>query len=146
MSDFTVNVEYDDIAIRSALNNLVDAATDLEPVFASIGEYLIPVHEERWEQGVNSMGFAWAELTDETRKRKKTSRILFEEGDLLRGPVYFATHDQLEFGITDHKASWHHFGVTENNLPARELLGINETDETEILAIMSDYLLDSINP
>lgn len=144
MSNFRINISPDDSEVRQALQGLVDAGNDMEPLFASIGEYLVPVHEERWENSTDKNGVVWEGLFPETwAKKKNKHRMLYEEGDLLRGPIYQASADGLDFGISDWKAPIHHFGVEENNLPARELLGINQADELEILELMSEYIQDT---
>ncbi|HHJ12299.1 MAG TPA: phage virion morphogenesis protein, partial [Chromatiales bacterium] len=120
MSKLTMDVQIDDRAIRRALRRLQRQTRQMKPVFASIGEELIPSHEKRWAQGVAADGTPWTPLKPATRKRKRTDRMLFEEGDLLRGPVYRATPHALEFGISDFKAPFHQFG-TARGLPARPL-------------------------
>lgn len=145
MSSFRINITQDDAQLNAAFERLIRSANDLQPLFASIGEYLIPEHEQRWEQGVDSEGQPWPDLAAKTWAKKRTSKILYEEGDLLRGAVYQANAQSLDFGITDFKAPFHHFG-TRRGIPARELLGINAADEQEIMDLMSDYIAQTWKP
>ena len=143
MSTLTLDVKYDDSAVQKALARVLRATGNARPLMQDIGEYLTPVHEDRWERETDPDGRPWAPLKPETLKRKKTTRILYEEGDLLRGAIYNASATQLEFGLNDWKAAFHQFG-TSRGLPAREMLGLDADDEQEILDIIADYLADAL--
>lgn len=138
-----VNITLDDRQLQAALKRLLRAGHNLTDLFADIGEYLMPQHERRWEQNIQPDGQRWQPLKPQTLARKRTDKMLWEEGDLLRGPVYRPRSRSMQFGITDQKAPWHHYG-TSRGLPSRELLGLSDADETEIHDIVRDYLLDTI--
>lgn len=140
-----ITIRLDDRKLSAGLQRLQKAGANLTPVLRDIGEYLIPAHERRWEDAREPDGTPWQPLKPDTIKRKKKNKtkILVEEGDLLRGPVYRVIGNTLHFGITDHKAPWHHFG-TSRGLPARELLGLSNDDEREALDIMADHLADAL--
>ena len=139
-----MDVQIDDRAIRRALQRLQRQTRQMRPVFASIGEELIPSHEKRWAEGVDAQGKPWTPLKPATLKRKRTNRMLFEEGDLLRGPVYRASNQVLAFGISDFKAPFHQFGTTRG-LPARPLLGLSKQDQQGIIDIILDAFDEALH-
>lgn len=79
---------------------------------------------EAWDQGKDALGRAWAELSPETIAKKGFDRKLFEKGD-MRASTYANRTGPLSAaaGVADEKARLHEFGVPENNVPARPMLG-----------------------
>lgn len=147
MSNFEIDVDYDDRQIQAAFQSLIQSGDDLEPVFKSIGEYLLKEHEARWEDGVSLVGFAWPELTEKTweKKRKNNEALpLFgNPAEMLTRAAFNTTADALELVIPSDIAVHHHFGAPKNNLPARELLGISQRDEKVILDKLQDFIMDA---
>lgn len=151
MAQIAFRIDFDDRALQAAFRLLTAAAADMTDLFSEIGEYLGEVHKARWQEGIDSLGFAWAELTEATWARKKGPSILHETETMLQGSVYQASAHELLFGPTDHQvpghslAAIHHFGVTKNNLPAREILGLNDTDRAEIMKLVELYIMEAAN-
>ncbi|MBN4063479.1 phage virion morphogenesis protein [Cardiobacterium sp. AH-315-I02] len=138
MSDFEINVNYDDKKVQAAFDRLIKTGDDMEPVFTAIGEYLLPRHESFWDEGVAPDGTLWANLYPETWARKKHPKILFEEPEMLTRAAFNATANSLELVIPDEKAVHHHYGT--EFMPARELLGINQIDEQKIADIIEGFI------
>lgn len=49
MSDFKIDLDYDNSVVVAGLKGRLDTGNDLESLFRDISEYLIPRHEESWE-------------------------------------------------------------------------------------------------
>ena len=88
-------------------------------------------------------GVAWAPLSLFTLKRKKTSRIMFETGRLLRSFDIDKQDLTLSFNIS--YALKHQTGEPEKNLPQRLLLtiesqGLPNSWESDIENLTNDFL------
>jgi len=136
-------VDLDDEALQAAFRRLYQAGTDLRPLWQDFGEHLELAHEERWEAGQAPGGGGWAPLKPSTWARKRGHKPLFEEGDMLRGLVYDARATELQFGLSDEKAAWHHFG-TSRGLPARELVGLSSEDRDVLTEMAVEHLKDAL--
>jgi len=106
-----IKITLDDQAVNAALDGLEQGAKNLRPAMQDIGEHLLREHQSRWAQGVAPDGAAWKPLTPSTWANKRGSKMLYEEGDMLRGAVYRPSNDGLVFGLSDWKAPIHHFGA-----------------------------------
>ena len=137
-----IDYQYQDRHVLDALDRLIQAGNDLQPVFADIGEYLLLAHDERWARQEDPDGSPWAPLSPRyaARKKKNPDLILVLDGFLRDTLAYNATASGLEFGSNRIYAATHQFGDDSRNIPARPWLGISADDETEILDILQDHL------
>jgi phage virion morphogenesis protein len=143
-----IDVEYDDDQVMAALNRLIQAGTNLQPVFADIGEYLLQAHDERWARQEDPAGNPWAPLSPKyaARKKKNADQILVLDGFLRDLLAYNATASGLEFGTNRLYGATHQFGREEAGIPARPFLGLSADDEAEILDILQDHLTAAYSP
>ncbi|PMB01366.1 phage virion morphogenesis protein [Fischerella thermalis CCMEE 5273] len=147
MANLTIRV--DDREIQQALGQLQTRLSNLLPVFKNIGEYMVLATTERFDNEVDPQGNSWHPLTTATIARKqrkgKILKILQQDGDLRRTIVYQASVDRVEIGTNRIYGAIHQFGGQAGRrrsvtIPARPFLGVSESDKSEILAIIEDYL------
>lgn len=141
MADPVFSMNYEDKAVQEALVRLLEKTDDLTPAMRDVGEYLLASVDLRFQQEIDPAGIPWKKLSPFTIRLKKAEgkilRILQRTG-LMRSRVnYRVTRNSCTIGINDKKAYKHQFGI---GVPKREILGINEEDKQEILAIVNDHL------
>lgn len=156
MAGSMLDVVIDDSAVGKALDELAQRLSDLSTPLNDIGEYLHQSTDERFQRKVAPDGSPWAPLSATTLARKKGPGILREKGtlqDTLRKQV---SNNELAFGTDRPYGAVHQFGqkkgasgttgngrpIPWGDIPAREYLGLSVDDETEILMIIQDYLLE----
>jgi len=122
----------------AALTRLARAASDLEPFFADVGEYLLQSIEARFRDEVDPDGNQWTELSPDYEARKRGPKILTEDHHLRR-MHYQISQDELEVGAEEIYGATHQLGDEERGIPDRPFLGLNDDDEREITAIAMDY-------
>lgn len=143
-----------------------EIATPAE-LLGSLGESLSRVNDERHEKGLAPDGSKWKPLAPLTLQTKRKSRMLYENGDLLRFQ-YQVVGDELKIGTNDWKAVFHHFGtrpytitakkakalkfggllrkrVNHPGLPARLLVGFPESDQRLVADVTDDHLRAVLN-
>lgn len=126
-------------AINTALANLSARVENVSPALASIGEYLKRVHDDRHKAGVSPDMNKWKPIdTIAKASRTNSKRPLVDTGMMLN-MVYQTSQRGLSFGTTAAYAVYHQEGT--KNLPKREILGMNASDENSILDRIGDYLI-----
>lgn len=152
----------------TAIKRLERAGGDTESVFIEIGEYMLIATDQRFENEVSPNGFAWPEILDSTRAKKRHPKILTESSRLRSSIVYQASAYQVEIGTNVVYAAIHQFGgktsaheiraknkkalfwagaahpvrVVQHpgsHIPAREFLGFSSQDKQVILDIVQDH-------
>jgi len=145
-----IRIEYDDSLVRRVMTDLESAGTNLEPLYAQVGEFLLRTHRQRFEDEESPDGTPWEPLSDVTlaRKKRNKDKILTHSGD-MRGPGlrYQLGPDGLEFGSDRPYAAMMHFGGTKEefphlwgDIPARPWLGVSDDDEDHILKIARRFV------
>lgn len=157
MAGATLDVAVDSSQLDELLAKLAERLGDLRTPLEDIREYLHQSTDERFRQQVGPDGSPWAPLAPSTLARKKGPRTLRESGDLqdtLRGQVQ---GDELLFGTDRPYGAVHQFGqkagasghnrrgspIPWGDIPARPYLGLSAEDETEVLAIVEEWLLSA---
>lgn len=157
MAGAMLDVTLDASQIGSALEELARRLGDLTTPFNDIGEYLHQSADERFQRKVAPDGSPWAPLSAVTLAKKKGTGILREKGtlqDTLRKQV---TTTELAFGTDRPYGAVHQFGqkkgasgsskgrpIPWGDIPARPYLGLSSDDETEVVLIIHDYLMEPI--
>ncbi|MDR8523466.1 phage virion morphogenesis protein [Shewanella fidelis] len=140
-----------DRAISEVLQQLIEQSQDLTPALHDIGEYLLETHQQRFIDQQTPDGTPWEPLSPTTLARKRRGdRILIEEGNLANNLHYQILDDGLEFGSNEVYAAMHQFGGTTSpqsmmpnqEIPAREFLGLADEDEQQLLQLLSAFLVD----
>lgn len=149
-----------DQAVLKALGELRQRGTDPSPVLRSIGEYLLRVHEERFNTQRDPDGRPWAPLSEAYRKRKprNADKVLSLDG-FLRRLTYNVDSEGLSLGTNRIYGAVHQFGASKGafgrggfkskagsfpipwgDIPARPFLGINADNVSYITRELTDYL------
>ena len=126
---------------------------DMEPVFDSIGRYLVDETEWRFKNSVGPEGEPWKpsqrvlahRQSKKYRKEPIDERPLIHHSILMTSITYRASHDKVEQGSGEKYAAIHQFGgyAGKNlaaHIDARPFIGVNDADRDEIGAICADYL------
>lgn len=142
-----------DRAISEVLQQLLEQSQDLTLALNDIGEYLLETHQQRFIDQQTPDGIPWEPLSPTTLARKRRDdRILTEEGNLANNLHYQITNGSssasLEFGSNEEYAAMHQFGGTTSprsmmpnqQIPAREFLGLADKDEQTVIDILNEYL------
>ncbi|MES9873144.1 MAG: phage virion morphogenesis protein [Candidatus Sedimenticola sp. 6PFRAG7] len=150
MTGAAINIghRFDDRDVLDALNRLLMAGRDLQPVFADFGAYLEQSHTERWDDQIAPDGAPWQALDPayQARKKKNADKILVLEGFLRDLLAYNASSNGLEFGTNRIQGASHHFGDPARGIPERPFLGLSSPDEAELAYILQQHLLDAMRP
>lgn len=148
-----IKIDVDDAPLQAMFVRLLEADANLLPLFTEIGSSLEKSTRDRFVTQSAPDGTPWADLSPVTLARKRTTRKLYERGDLhdsirfeagsdfvqiIAGPTeYAATH---QFGRDDNKF----FGGPDAPIPARPFLGLSADDVDEIDDAVSDFLASVI--
>ena len=132
-------------AIPKELNRILARGLDLDPAFYEVGEYFLESTQDRMSREESPDGKAWEPLSVNTLEQKdltnQSGKILRGYGTLADLLSYQINGNQLMFGSNMEYAATHQFGRDSANIPARPFLGINNEDESEIVAILRSHLL-----
>lgn len=163
-----IRVEFDDSNVVAALDRVIAAGGDLEPVLRSIGEELVESTIGRFGSEVAPDGSRWAPNSQATIERylAKHSRggrgsavgrkkVLRDEGFLADDSIsYLVTGNELLIGSDRIQAATMQIGANKGEfgrdsrnrpipwgaIPARPFLGLSDADEAAILDIVDEYL------
>lgn len=156
MAGAMLDVAIDSSQVGKALEELGRRLDDLTTPLNDIGEYLHQSTDARFRSKVAPDGSPWAPLSPVTLAKKKGTGILREKGtlqDTLRKQV---TSTELAFGTDRPYGAVHQLGqkkgasgktskgssIPWGDIPAREYLGVSTEDESEILLILGEYLME----
>ncbi len=163
---FTVELKAD--TLNAGLAQLEGQIADWTPVMDQIGRYLVRSTKERFKKGESPEGAKWAPKSATTLARygaRKSNRVdirpLFGPSGALSsqifheaGPTHVAVGSNLIYAaVQQFGAGKGQFGNMANgspipwgNIPARPFLGLSQEDETNILALVVDYLSPTTGP
>jgi phage virion morphogenesis protein len=92
VSDDLIKIEHDLPKVQKALARLLQKVGNIRPALKAMGETLISSTEQRFDSQTGPDGKKWQDVKPATRKRKKHSKILTEQGH-LRGDIHPAFPD-----------------------------------------------------
>lgn len=147
-----IEIKIDDTQIRTALQNLQHAVSDLSPALKEIGEVLVESTKQRFESGMGPDGSQWPDNSAVTIDRKGRNKPLVDEGTLMESiRKELVGNNTLEIGTGLGYGAMQQFGGTKaefpflwGDIPARPFLGLSDADREEILKIVEDHLTASI--
>lgn len=158
MAGAMLNVELDDSRTGAALTELVGRLGDLTTPLLDIAEYLHQSTDDRFRRQVAPDGSPWAPLAPSTLVRKKTSKILRQDGYLQDTMRHSVSDNELALGTDRPYGAIHQFGQRKGtsgssgghplpwgDIPARPYLGLSSDDETEVVLLIRDYCLEPID-
>lgn len=133
---FVVNDSID--RLTEALTSAYTALNgDLRPLNQSIADWLQGSTTDRFRTKTAPDGSAWAALSEDTIKRKGNDNILIESYNLLDSITSYYTDSSAVVGTAADYAPHLHFGT--EHIDAREIFGISDEDEHEILDLAADF-------
>jgi len=154
----SVSVTLDDKEVSSALQALLDAVGNIDPVLNEIGEVLIDSTKDRFNTETAPDGEKWDANSTVTLlnyagrfKTKQVARIKNKkagtgETKQLRTQIFYnVSNGELEIGSPMIYAGTFHFGAKKGqygkrtpwgDIPSREFLGLSEDDRESILDIV----------
>lgn len=163
---FSVELKAD--TLNAGLAELEANVTDWTPAMEQIGEYLVMSTKERFKAGESPEGAKWAPKSPTTLARygaRKSNRVdvrpLFGPSGALSSQIFHETAPtHVSVGSNLIYAAVHQFGAGKGafgsmangspipwgNIPARPFLGLSLEDETNILALVVDYLTPATGP
>jgi len=133
----SIEITLDDQHLKRALEQAVHLIRGKE-LATSISLGLLERNKQRHEKHLAPDETQWEPLKKVTIARKKNPRWLVEEGDMLRFYSRVST-TSVQIGTVDRKAFWHHAG-TSRGLPARKLVGFEETDRKYTIDLLNDHI------
>lgn len=160
-----MQVTIDDADVRQAFARIIAAGGDLTPMLDEMGSYLVLSIDRRFETETGPGGNPWPKsiralvqggqtLTDSGRLRGSiTHNVLGGNAVEVGTNVAYAGIHQMGGTITAKNAPYLTFRIGGQwvrkksvTIPARPFLGIDDADETELLAIAEDYVRDAAGP
>lgn len=149
MAGAIIKVEIEDSQAQAMFARLLRAGVNMLPLFTEIGSALEDSTKGRFLTETDPDGNPWADLSPVTLERKRTSRKLYERGDLYDSVRFEAgaAYVDLIVGPTEYAATQHYgrldnrfFGGPLAPIPARPIVGISAADSAEIDEALSDFL------
>jgi len=92
------------------MSELSQSIAEPHLLLGSMGESLLNENQDRHAKGVAPDGTPWKPLSPSTLQTKRSKRILYENGDMLRFQ-YQVEGQSVVIGTNDWKAQFHHFGT-----------------------------------
>lgn len=110
MSKELIQIPHNIGAAQKYLERLARKVGTVEPALKGIGESLLISTENRFDTQTGPDGQKWKDVKPSTRKRKKHSKVLTEQGH-LRGDVHYQVSDnQLLLGVGIAYGAIHQLG------------------------------------
>lgn len=141
-------ITLQDSPVLEFLHALRSKIDDMTPVMDSIGQRMETLVSNRFETRTDPMGVPWspwAESTKASYPEKGHGFLLDRLGDLLGGISHQANQSSVTYGFDVPYAAYHEFGT--DRMPRRGLLTadpeagtLSDSDEAEVLALLSGYL------
>lgn len=147
MSDGGVSVEVTtDDQISAGLRRIALAfdARALASVLDEIGASNVTETQQRFEDEKDPSGQTWAELSEETKLRRRARgqtkiHVLNDRRDLYDSITHKVHLTGVAVGTNRVYARVHQLGWPERNIPARPFLGVSDDGKKEILQIIADH-------
>lgn len=137
-----IKIEVNDKQVQTKLSEIARQLKEPRKLYGVLGETVKKLHKERFKQEVSPEGKKWKALSPATlalkRKRKKSLKILRQDGYLSDKTAYNYDSRRLEFGSDAKYARLHQFGGQAGrgrkvNIPARPWLGVSDNDKRKLL-------------
>lgn len=141
MTELSIN--YRDGEVRRAIARLSQRTSDMTPANRNAGEYMLGQVDDRFRTETDPQRRPWQPNSPYTlalkRSEGKILKVLQATG-LMRSRVnYRADKKRVVIGIGDRKARKHQLGI---GVPKREILGLNQEDERNVVEIYQSYITD----
>ncbi len=150
MSATAFTVDFIDI---TALNKRISALADIDTntLLAGIGAEVTDQTYQRIRRGKTAPdGSAWPEWSDDYAKTRGSQHSLLvgkEGSNSLYASIVWELQSDGEVWVGSDKkyAAAQNEGYPENNLPARQFLGLSDDDISDVQAMLDDFIDNHIN-
>lgn len=160
-----LRIQFNAAPVNDRLEAAGRALDDLTPVFQDIGEYMIEATRQRFRQGEAPDGSKWLPKSAVTLQRyrdrgdgNRPDPLIGASRRLSTEILKFVTKEAVEVGSNLEYAGVMQTGAPQGafghdsrnhpipwgNIPARVWLGVSESDEVAIVAIVDDHLTASL--
>ena len=149
----SIQISYDDSAVRETLNRLATRVDDLEPAMREIAGHLKDSVDESFASQAAPDGSAWKPLAESTivdrlRRGYRAGPILERSGDLAGRILADWDDESAVVGSNqtfDKKgnvlaAAVHHFGTRDGRIPARPFFDVSDEARSAIIGSLLDHL------
>ncbi len=155
------NIQFNAGGSRAALQRAVRSLSDMTPIYADVGEYMIQATRKRFQQQKAPDGTAWAKKSPATLDRYKRlgyghlNRVLTGPSRRLSREIQkFVSKDGMLIGssliysgVMQDGAAKGAFGADRRGrpipwgrIPARVWLGLSAEDDAAIIDIVDEHL------
>lgn len=158
-----IQVTIDDTEIKKALTRLAIRAANPAPALRAIGEDLVESTKKRFGTSKTPDGQTWAPNSTLTKnrfatkaknakaqaRRSASKKPLIGETHQLQNTINYQLHgnQELQIGSPMEYAAMQNFGGKKSDyphlwgdIPAREFLGISQSDQNQILTTIAQFL------
>lgn len=138
-----IKITLNDNQAHAELDNIASQLKAPRKLYGALGEVLKKIHDDRFKAEVDPKGNQWQALSPVTQalkaKRRKSQKILRQDGYLSDRTAYNYDDKGVEFGSDAKYARLHQFGGQAGRgrkvtIPARPWLGVNAQDEQKLLS------------
>lgn len=164
-----ITVEFNEAEVVAALARISAHLTDLSPLMNEIGMAMVASTEKRFKDTEAPDGSKWAPRSATTlkhyeRTKQKFGPVLHKTGTLSQTIFHQYDHASVSFGSNAIYAAVMQFGAGQGafgaaigkdkrgrdhfhtipwgNIPARPFIGISDSDRTNIVDTVAEWLAD----
>jgi len=157
MAKSEFRIEFDAEKVLATLADLQERAEDLTPLMSELAGILEDASERAFQNEQDpETGAAWARLSATTKAKRSDplASILQDSGSLVGSLTTDHDARSATVGFAEKYASTHHHGAAKGEfgetsrgapipwgeIPARPIVGIGESDRSEIRDAVSHYI------
>ena len=142
--------------VQRRLEKIGQNISDTTPLMKEMGNYLYNISRDSFDNQKDPNGRSWSPLSDSTKKYKKTSKILYADGDLQDKFIFKASKNEAVVGTNSNYRGYdypsvHQFGTKDKKTPARTFMPFDingelyDNVENDLVEIVVDFLEDAID-
>lgn len=157
MAGAGVQIRHDDAEVQEAFRKLRANLVRTQPAMDEIGAAMVTSTQQRFEDERDPDGAPWPPLAESTRRKVSRGRLrggankLRVSGLLYQSITHTATPKEVEVGTNRIYAALQQLGGTPSMrnpgaraVPARPYLGLSDADQTEVVRILADHLMEGV--
>lgn len=127
-----VNIEVSNLpGVQAKLEEAGKKISNTKPLMLELGNHLENISRDSFDNHKDPYGNSWNPLAASTKKYKKTSKMLYDEGDLQNNFINTSTKDTVAVGTNANYQGFlypivQQFGTEDGKVPARAFMPIKE--------------------
>ena len=151
-----IQIDINSKEINQKLDQLQEQITDLRPVLNELGNHLLNVTKESFENQTAPDGQTWAPLNLKTIKEKKgEGKALWKYGHMQRSLNLDISNIAATLGLNAYSKGYpypivHQFGTDDGKILARPFLPIDKNGnlypniERELIELLGDFVKEAL--